>query len=329
MAAFNNIEGLKIHGLTNQTTILHLSKSLTVINSVKSDSTLLGDDFQKAESLSSRDIPSLRVSAAIHILSRIIGFKVSLKLKILNDITINVLRMFFKTVTNSKCLSNVRKAYTKLLIQLLDATDADTMDIQDDVDATLSLCLERFDKFATMDLLVMLAPALRKHKRFCTMFVSAIVWRFHPDEVDFFLTKTPSFSWDLPFFFDSTYFSIRNTWYRFGVIMAVINLTQTKKLECLTLQSLSILHLALSKTIYSKPSLSSTQQPDLDLSTFKTQELDIPKQIIDQIFLQISDHLIVSLGKEDTGQNGWDLMMLFMVHCSASVIISVIQIINY
>jgi hypothetical protein len=126
LAAFSSIKG-KLFSKTNQLTILHLSECLTVINTFKSPNQrkllLISKDTNKNAStciISTVDLPSLQVTAILHILNGIIESKVPLDLHILADVLGSALRFFFKIVLHPFCSSNLRKAYLALMITLLD-----------------------------------------------------------------------------------------------------------------------------------------------------------------------------------------------------------------
>ena len=149
LAAFDAIEESSLHSSNSQSTVFHLSECLTVINSFKTPnqrrSLLVSNDEEKninPSLVSSTDLPSLEVSAVLHILNSIL--KSRIQLRILQEVVSSALQIFFKIVVHSNCPSNIRKAYVVLLLQLLETGKAQEMDIEKDVFGSLILMFRKF-----------------------------------------------------------------------------------------------------------------------------------------------------------------------------------------
>lgn len=152
LAAFNVIECQHLHSESKQLTVFHLSECLSVINTYKTSnerrSLLVAEEAEKNSScavISTFDIPSLEVSAVLHILASILRSKVSLQLKVLADVVCSALRIFIKIVLHANCPSNIRKAYTAVLLELFQAGDAILeLRIKKDILTSAALMLLRF-----------------------------------------------------------------------------------------------------------------------------------------------------------------------------------------
>ncbi|KAJ3373722.1 spermatogenesis-associated protein 4 [Kappamyces sp. JEL0680] len=306
LAAFNDLECHAIHASNKQLTVFHLSECLTVINSYKTSQQrrllLVSKDEEKNTScsiISTADLPSLEVSAILHILASILKCKVSLQLRVLSDVVCSALRIFFKIVVHSNCPSSIRKAYVLVLLELFETREASQLGIQNDIFGSLVIMMRKFKGETLRDVLYIIAPVLGTLNILCTPFVTALLGLPSMDRARI-LEKSyqPLVSWDLPFLFDPETPCMRDSWYAFGMIMGVVKLTESQR-SPLTIATISILHAA----IDSDPSLSA--------------------ECLDTIFNKLCEHLMVSFGVEEASQGAWDLLSLFMIRCTPQTITKV------
>lgn len=126
LSAFNSFNDQSMHSMTNQTTIFHLSECLTIINSYKTIAQRKLLLIQKEQTknnqtvISSIELPSLEVTAVLNILSFILKSSVTMKLKIMSDVLLSALRIFYKIALHPFCTSSVKKAYIALVVNLMD-----------------------------------------------------------------------------------------------------------------------------------------------------------------------------------------------------------------
>jgi hypothetical protein len=135
---------------------MSLSECLNVINCYKTAAQrkvlLSAQDPDKTldtSTLSSSELPSFEVAAALHILAAVGTSKMSLKMKVLADVMSSALRVFYKTVLNNYCPYNIKKAYANLVLNLLDTdrpinNSVKESGIETDLLETIKVFLARF-----------------------------------------------------------------------------------------------------------------------------------------------------------------------------------------
>ena len=144
---------------------------------------------------------------------------------------------------------------------------------------------------------VMIAPLLSSFPQLSTAFVESILKTYQNPAAIIELLNIKRVIWQIPFIPDKIIEPILSTWDGFVIIMGISNLLETKRLSSLDLKSITMLKFALN---------------------------NIPSDIMDKIYLKLHNHIFVTLGVEETSQDGWDLFLIFITNCSSTTIISVI-----
>jgi hypothetical protein len=325
LAAFNADHTHGLHSTTNQLTVFHLSECLTVINSYKTSNQrrglLISKDEERnmnASVISSLDLPALEVSAALHVLASILKTGVGFELRIIQDVLQSALQIFFKIVVHSNCPSNIRKAYLGVLLELY-GKDSKSMGedrnnitwlekIQPDLFGSIILIMKKFKGEVLKDSLHMMAPSLAIHSTLCTQFVTALLSLPQSDRSKMLEGGSfPNVSWDLPFLFDPEYKPLVKAWHPFGILMGTLPFSNQGTLKIVE-STRNPLSLSCTQLLHSVLSHCSSLEPP----------------VLDVIFDRFADHLVASLGVEESSQVGWDVFALFMTLCTPHIIIKVL-----
>ncbi|KAI8925505.1 hypothetical protein BC831DRAFT_401125 [Entophlyctis helioformis] len=335
LASFNAIDDYPLHSAMFQFTVFHLSECLTIINAYKGagqGSALLlssmnvpsiASDISANPGitiLSTADLPSLEVSAALHILAAIVRAGVPLEHQIMTDIVDSALRTFLKTVINPQCASHLQKAYMGVVVALLETLPIDQP--RDSIEyillkELLSITNNLLKWFAGEPLraaLILTAPVLFRHQRLCTPFVRGLVSVGDTMRVE--LLRLPVdkrskqvLAWDLPFLLDLPKPYIFDIWWGFGVGMGIC-----KSIEY-------------SRSPLEGPYLQILWAVARDRGQTENKSADpidkhlVPQNAWNHMFLCLSDHIIASLAVHELSDLAWSVFSGFMQICSRDTIL--------
>ncbi|KAJ1334761.1 hypothetical protein BSLG_007916 [Batrachochytrium salamandrivorans] len=335
LASFNAERCHNIHSVSYQSTVLHLSECLMIINafkgsgkedallcfSINAPSLSLGMPANtEIANLSTADLPALEVSAALHVVAAIVRAGISLEHRIMANVVNSALRTFLKIILCPQCSSAMQKAYIHVVVALLETLPLDSpadspqcallMELLDIIDNILKWYQGQSLRAA----LILTAGVLHRHPRLCTSYVRGLVSLGDTIRTELLKPTTGEnsgsiLSWDLPFLLDYCRPQISDIWHEFGISMGVCKATEHSQ-NPLEFSYLQIICAAVHS--FQLPPKSSSEDSSV---------LIVPQNAWNHIFLNLSDQIISSLAVNENLDLAWDVFSGFMNICSKDVII--------